>query len=250
MPTQSAIGPHTVDFLLSERGRAAAAELAASGPAALADERLAPLLDRLRRRYTPTEAGALVTLARLRRRAAAKFPQAEGLFFTAEALEQATSFEVAAHHAAWLDRHAPPGPLLDLGCGIGGDLLLLAQRRRVIAYELDPVRARFAEANAAALGLADQVEIRVRDWVADMHAGALPPAAGAFADPARRHEERRVFHLDQMQPPIAALLALQQQTPAPLGRLARSQRGQRQVQLSSWSRQRSTSWSRLRSRLS
>ena len=38
----------------------------------------------------------------------------------------------------------------DLGCGIGGDLLALAQRRPAIAYEVDPVCARFAAANAAA----------------------------------------------------------------------------------------------------
>jgi hypothetical protein len=132
---------------------------------------------------------------------------------TEEALEQATSHEVAEHHAHWLDAHAGPGDLLDLGTGIGGDLLALAARRRVVAYELDPVRARFAQANAEALGLGEQVEVRTRDWVADLHAGLLPPAAGAFADPARRVDERRVFRLDQMQPPIAALLALQAQMP-------------------------------------
>ena len=182
--------------------------------AQLDDADLPPLLNRLRQRFDASRAGALVTLARLRRRAAAKFPQAGQLFFTAEALEQATAWEVAQQHAAWLDRHAPRGPLLDLGCGIGGDLLALAGRRRVIAYELDPVRAAFAEANAASMGLAGQVEVRPRDWAADLHAGLLPAAAGAFADPARRVGERRVFRLDQMQPPIAVLLQLQAVLPA------------------------------------
>jgi SAM-dependent methyltransferase len=116
---------------------------------------------------------------------------------------------VAQQHAGWLDRHASPGVVLDLGCGIGGDLLALARHRRVVAYELDPVRAAFAQANAAALGLADHVEVRTRDWVADLRAGRLPPAAGAFADPSRRVDERRVFRLGQMQPPISALLELQ-----------------------------------------
>ncbi len=104
--------------------------------------------------------------------------------------------------------------MLDLGCGIGGDLLALAQRRRVVAYELDPVRAAFSQANAAAMGLGGQVEVRTGDWVADLHAGLLPPAAGAFADPARRVDERRVFRLDQLQPPIAPLLELQAVVPA------------------------------------
>jgi SAM-dependent methyltransferase len=210
MPTTSAIGPHTAAFLLSARGREAAHGLR---DADLTDTHLPRLLDALRRRCTPEEAGALVTLARLRRRAAAKFPDAEKLFFTDEALQQATAAEVAQQHADWLHRHAAPGPLLDLGCGIGGDLLALAAQRSVIAYELDPVRAAFAAANAAARGLGDRVEVRARDWTHDLAAGLLPPAAGAFADPSRRIEERRVFHLDQMQPPLSALLALQANTP-------------------------------------
>jgi SAM-dependent methyltransferase len=210
MPTISAIGPAAVPFLLSARGRAAAAELQDTD---LDDVQLPRLLQTLRRRFSAEEGGALVTLARLRRRAAAKFPAATRLFFTAEALEQATHWEVAQQHARWLDAHAPPGTLLDLGCGIGGDLLALAAHRPVVAYELDPVRAAFAAANAAELGLGDRVEVRARDWVADLAAGALPPAAGAFADPSRRVDERRVFRLDQMQPPLAALLALQAAVP-------------------------------------
>ncbi len=211
MPIISAIGPATATFLLSQEGRAAAKELQ---DAQLDDADLPALLNRLRQRFDASRAGALVTLARLRRRAAAKFPKAEQLFFTAEALEQATAWDVAQQHAAWLDRHAPSGLLLDLGCGIGGDLLALAERRRVIAYELDPVRAAFAEANAASMSLAGQVEVRTRDWVADLHAGLLPAAAGAFADPARRVGERRVFRLDQLQPPIAPLLQLAAVVPA------------------------------------
>ena len=64
------------------------------------------------------------------------------------------------------------------------------------------------------MGLAGQVEVRTRDWAADLHASLLPAAAGAFADPARRVGERRVFRLDQMQPPIAVLLQLQAVLPA------------------------------------
>jgi SAM-dependent methyltransferase len=210
MPTISAISPATAPFLLSGPGRTAAAEL---HEAALDDADLPRLLHTLRRRFSAEEAGALVTLARLRRRAAAKFPAAARLFFTAEALEQATHWEVAQQHAHWLATHASPGPVLDLGCGIGGDLLALAAHRPVIAYELDPVRAAFAAANAAELGLGDRVEVRTRDWVADLAAGALSPAGGAFADPSRRVDERRVFRLDQMQPPLVALLALQAAVP-------------------------------------
>ena len=205
MEERHALQAATVDFLLSARGQRALAALA-DLPLDGAD--LLPALTMLRRTLTAEDAGAAVALAQLRRKAAAKFSQHAAMYFTATALEQATTGAIAAHRAAWLDRCAPPGPVLDLGCGIGGDLLALAQHRPVIAYETDPVCARFAAANAAALGLADRVEIRQRDWTADLAAGVLPNVAAAFADPARRVDGRRVFHLAQLTPPFSALLTL------------------------------------------
>jgi hypothetical protein len=167
----------------------------------------------LRRTFSPQQAGALLTLARLRQRAQAKFPQADALFFTGEALEQATAWPVAQHRAARFARYAPPGPILDLGCGIGGDTIALAQHRPVIAIERDPLRLRFAQANLAALGLADQVTWVTADWTALLAAGQLPPAAAAFADPARRAGEKRLFSLYQIEPPLPMLLRLQEQVP-------------------------------------
>lgn len=206
--SSDAINVHSVDFLLSAEGRAAAAELVA-----VDDDRLLAELAHLRRRFSPEQAGALVTLARLRRRAAAKFPFADNLFYTSVALEQATAYPVAAHHAAHLHQHAPAGKVLDLGCGIGGDTLALAEVREVIAYEIDLLRLRLAEANVQAMGLESRVEFRQADWTAEMAAGRLPAAAAAFADPARRVGEQRVFGLEQLQPPLSALLQLQAQIP-------------------------------------
>lgn len=205
-----AINSGTIDYLLSEP---AAAELAGLRTRDLSEGQTLALLHELRTRVTGEEAGALLALARLRQRAAVKFPAADSLFFTAEALEQATAAPIAAHHAAWLDRHAPPGPLLELGCGIGGDTLALAVRRPVIAYETDPVRLQLARANAAARGLSDRVTFVLEDWTAALDNGTLPDAAGAFADPARRVNGRRVFRLGAMQPPISALLRLQRRVP-------------------------------------
>ncbi len=203
-----AINDHTIDFLLSAEGRAAAAALDA-----VDDAQLLTALEGLRRRYTPPQAGALVALARLRRRAAAKFPAADRLFFTATALEQATAHTVAIHHATHLHHHAPPGVVLDLGCGIGGDTLALATRRDVIAYEIDPLRIRLAAANVEALGLAQRVTFRQADWTTELASGRLPAAAAAFVDPARRRGEQRIFRLDQMHPPLSAILQLQSVIP-------------------------------------
>jgi hypothetical protein len=113
-----------------------------------------------------------------------------------------------------LHQYAPAGVVLDLGCGIGGDTLALAERREVIAYEIDPLRLRLAEANVKAMGLAARVTFRQADWTVEMAAGRLPQAAAAFADPARRIGEQRVYRLDQIQPPIAALLQLRAFVPS------------------------------------
>lgn len=201
----------TIDFLLSTSGKQALAQLQRED---VGDARTIPLLEELRRHYSPQWSGALLTLARLRRKAIAKFPQADQLYFTAEALEQATAFTIADHRARWLHQYAPPGAVLDLGCGIGGDTLALAQYRPVIAYETSTARLRFAQANAGALGLSSRIDFRHADWTTALADGHIPFTAAAFADPARRVEGRRLFSLHQMQPSLAVLQHLQSQIPA------------------------------------
>lgn len=210
MTLTEALDLATIEFLLSLAGQQA---LVALQQADLADAHTLALLQPLRREFTAVQAGALLSMARLRQRAVTKFPQASQLFFTAEALEQATAWTIAHRRAAWIDAHAPPGPILDLGCGIGGDLLALAQRRAVIAFETDPIRIRLAEANVAAVGLRQQVHFVQADWTQALANGTLPTAAAAFADPARRVNGRRVFSVEAMQPPLSQLLRLQQQIP-------------------------------------
>lgn len=167
-----------------------------------------PVIEALRRRFSADETAALLTTVQLRRRAAAKFPAAAEMFFTEAALEQATAATVAAHRAETIDRHAPPGSVLDLGCGIGGDTLALARHRPVIAFELDPVRAAIAQANVAAVQPPFPVTVHCADWTAPAAAGALPDAAAIFVDPARRDEGRRIFDPAGLIPPLATILAL------------------------------------------
>ncbi len=197
-------------FILSPAAQPLLDELTGAG---LDEADVLARLTQLRRTLSAADAAALVTQARLRQRARAKFPHAARMFFTAEALEQSTSYAPAAHRAAQFDALAGAGDFLDLGCGIGGDLLALAQHRPVVAYELDPVRAQFAAANAAALGLTDRITIHTADWTQALAAGTLPPAAAAFVDPARRSEGRRIFSLHAIQPPLAEILKLCRHVP-------------------------------------
>lgn len=163
-------------------------------------------LTRLRRRFEAEAARAAVETVLLRRRAAAKFALAERMFFTAEALEQATSEIVSAHCAA---RFTGYGSVADLGCGIGGDTIALAHHVRVVAVERDPLRLAMARANLEAHSLADRVRFVQADYLRDP-----PRAAAAFCDPGRRDTRGRVFDVARYQPPLSAVLALAHVVPA------------------------------------
>src|SRR5206468_358536 len=85
------------------------------------------------------------------------------MFFTRAGLEQATRGAVAARRARRLTA-AGVRHVADLGCGIGADALALARAGiRVSAVEADPATAAVATANAAALGLAELVDVRCAD---------------------------------------------------------------------------------------
>ncbi|MBN2004775.1 MAG: class I SAM-dependent methyltransferase [Anaerolineae bacterium] len=196
------LSPDLIDFLVSPPARIALEHLKES------DLRDAEILDRLtelRKRFPQDRAAALIDQARLRKKAAAKFPNAERMLFDDEALQQASSRAVAAYHAQHFAGYRRVG---DLGCGIGADMLALAEViPEVIAIEIDPVRARLAELNADACGLAHRVQVLRADWTTlDLDIEA------AFADPARRVDGHRVFRLEDIIPPIAAILTLQTHT--------------------------------------
>src|SRR5262245_39197081 len=156
--------------------------------------------NRLSKRFGPDLARAALETALLRRRAAVKFRLAGRMFFTREALEQASSEPVSHHRAC---RFAGLGTVADLCCGIGGDAITLAGVAPVVAADFDPLRLRMAERNLEAYGLAG----RVRFIEGDVLRIDLPGMAAAFVDPDRRVEGRRVLSVDDCRPPLSALRA-------------------------------------------
>lgn len=152
----------------------------------------------LAKRFPREVARAALTTAILRGEASSKFPKAEKMYFTREALEQATPWAVAVHRAR---RYAGAERIADLGCSIGGDALALAAAGPVVGVELDEVRAAMARQNARALRAdvqvvqADVTELPLR----------LTGREAVFFDPARRQDHQRVFSVEDYQPPLSVI---------------------------------------------
>ncbi len=105
-------------------------------------------MTRLRRTWAPEEVAAAIELARARAKALHKWPDRHALFADVPGIEMASS----AHAARWKARRfaAHSSPALDLCCGVGGDLMALAERGvDAEGVELDPLRAWMASRNAS-----------------------------------------------------------------------------------------------------
>lgn len=183
--------------LTSPEGATALAAAAALAPT---DATRLTVLARLRKQFAPELAAAAVETALLRRKAAAKFTNPDGLFFTREALEVASGEAIANHRAERFRRFAAVG---DFGCGIGADTLALAAVSFVHAVDRDDLRTAVAAANLHARGLNQRATVHT----ADLLIAPLPDVPAAFADPGRRADGKRFLSLAEYLPPPAELLA-------------------------------------------
>jgi THUMP domain-containing protein len=176
---------------------------------------------RLRRVHSAARAHLLVQQVELRERARDKFPRAEAMFFTPLGLQQATDWWVAAYKAG----RFPAGPVFDLCCGIGGDLLGLAARgpsrlSLVVGVDRDPIAACLAEANARACLAAGPAGEPTRVLVADVLSAPVEDAAAWHLDPDRRPQGRRTTRPELHEPGLDVMETLLTRQPAGAIKLA------------------------------
>jgi len=149
------------------------------------DQSALGLLQRLRKVLSTERAGLIVDQIALRRRATRKFGAlAKLMFFTDLGLQQSTDLEIARYKAKRLTSKVPA---VDYCCGIGGDLLALAEQTSVVGWDRSPEISCLARANLRAVNGAGSVEVRIGN-VEDQ----TPRADEVWhLDPDRRAEGRR-----------------------------------------------------------
>lgn len=126
----------------------------------------------------------------LRDRGREKFTRAERMLFVREALEQATSEEIANYHAS---KFLKGVRVADLTTGIGGDLIALAGRGPTVGFEIDEERAVCAYHNLRAY--AREAEVHVKSAL------SVPwNFEYAIADPNRRIGGRRTINPQGFEP--------------------------------------------------
>lgn len=192
----------------------------------ISPERALALSQSLREQYPSDLVAAALTQQALRTAARAKFSKAEQMLFTRAGLEQASS-ELTARHAA--ARFARCRVVADMCCGIGGNLIALAQRedsmitepsRRLarenirdhgtllIGIDADQASLEFARHNVAVCAPgAPAAFIR-----ADVTALQLRGVDAVFIDPARRDGQLRL-PAGKSRPALRWCLSLADATP-------------------------------------
>ncbi len=143
---------------------------------------------------------AAISQCQLRPLAAKKFPNAKVMFFEKRLLQQATSTALADYKAG---RFSQATEVVDICCGLGGDLFSLAKTKSTMAIDRSPIAGVLAKANCQALGLSSNVQaIDAGDFV-------LPPSSWFHIDPDRRAETgHRTTKIDFFSPSIEYLESL------------------------------------------
>lgn len=196
--TLAKVRPEDLFFLLELEGQSYLAEIAATPIDAENHLRIA---ERLRREIGPEKTHAVLETTMLRQQAAGKFERASEMYFTRQALQQASAEVVSSYRQRRFNEHGFK-LLADLGCGIGGDSLALTAQATVLGVDLNPIRLAMARENMRLYGHVD----RFMPLQADLMELGPMPVEALFADPGRRTSQgKRIHSLYDYKPPITFL---------------------------------------------
>ena len=186
-------------FLLSEAGQRYL-RLLADKP--ITDSKHLALATQLRRELDQEQTYVVLETALLRQLASSKFRRAQQMYFTRAGLEQASSEPVSRYRASRIS-NAGFDTIADLGCGIGGDALALAERHFVVGIDRNLRRLAMARENVRAYGHTQ----RFQPLLADLTQLPALKVDAFFADPGRRDAQgNRIYAPDQYNPPLTPLL--------------------------------------------
>lgn len=178
----------------------AAADTLRDAAERLASDGLVAAATALRKTLSPDCSQLVLQQCELRSRARTKFAHAERMFFTDVGLQQASGEAVASYKAA---RFPASAMAVDLCCGIGGDLLSLADRAPALGVDRDELTALFAAANCAAT---QRQTVKVR--AADVTTLDFDDSSFVHIDPDRRAGRGRSTHIEMHEPNDAFLKSL------------------------------------------
>jgi hypothetical protein len=168
------------------------------------------IFQNLKKQYPGELAQAALETAILRSEAERKFLQAGRMYFTREALEQASPHQVSEYRS---ERYRGFDLLVDLGCSIGSDTLSMSRLAHTFGVDIDPLRLAMAKANADSLGYSDQVAFILADLRNPLPLDGLE-GCGLFFDPSRRAGSRRMRSVSEYMPPLGVILDWMKRFPA------------------------------------
>ncbi|MGI8979600.1 MAG: hypothetical protein ACR2FY_10265, partial [Pirellulaceae bacterium] len=158
---------------------------------------LVRLTAKLRKTLSSDQVHLVLEQIDLRRRAKDKFAAAERMFFSPQALMQASDEIIATYKAA----RFPVGErFADLCCGIGGDLLGLAGQGTCVGVDRDETLVHLAQRNCEVTGRGGGSAV-----VADAATFPVQEFAAWHIDPDRRPGGKRTTQVEHYEPPLKVL---------------------------------------------
>lgn len=152
----------------------------------------------------------IVAVHRLQAKAREKL--GAGIWWATErALQQSTAWQISRLKA----RLIPPGPIVDLCCGIGGDSLSLAQRGPLVAVDADPMMAQMAAANLRLRSAKSAATV-----ACDAKVFSMPEGGAVHIDPDRRVQNKRATRVEAFQPDWESVLGIVRSQKAGLVKIA------------------------------